>query len=337
MVSSVRKLEDLARIAGTSIATVSRALRNDPAVKAETREKIVQLAVAHEFPFQRYVSLAPGKSGPAIAVVVPPALPRQPRLSDPFLMELLAAIAEAGRERGYDIVISHSTPTSLTELGDLLRRPHSDGTILLGQSSLHDVYNALADSGYRFVAWGAMMPGQRYCSIGSDNLGGGARATRHLLRLGRKRIVFLGSKLNPEIAQRHQGYEQALNESGTTPDPALHVESHFDIESAESAVESLVASSVKFDAIVAASDVLALGAIRRLTGKGLRVPDDVAVVGYDDVGFGAYLRPSLSTVAQDVGKAGRTLIAKLLRSSPDAFMQSERLPTELIVRESCGG
>jgi DNA-binding LacI/PurR family transcriptional regulator len=337
MAAKVRKLEDLARLAGTSIATVSRALRNDPAVKAETRERIVQLAVANEFPFQRYVPLEPGGGGPAIAVVVPPPLPRQPRLSDPFLMELLAAIAEAGRERGCDILISHSTPTGQTEFGELLKRPGIDGTILLGQSSLHGAYNALADAGHRFAVWGAMLPGQRYCSIGSDNFDGGARAARHLLRLGRRRIAFLGSALNPEIAQRHQGYAQALEECGLSPDPALQVESHFDLESAESAVEALAASSVKFDAIVAASDVLALGAIRRLSSKGVAVPDDVAVIGYDNVAFGAYLRPALSTVAQDVGKAGRTFVSKLLGSSPGALVQSERLQTELIVRESCGG
>lgn len=331
----VRKLEDLARLAGTSIATVSRALRDDAAVKAETKQRIIALAIAHQFPFQRYAS--PRQAGPCLAVVVPPPLARQPRLADPFLMELLASIAEAARERDCDLVVSHATPTSEADLRELLRRPDVDGTIFLGQSSFHDAFNVLAGEGRRFAVWGAALPGQRYCAIGSDNPGGAARAARHLLRLGRRRIAFLGAPLNPEISQRQEGYRRALDEAGLEADPALMMDCHFDLESAEGAVADLIAARVPFDGIVAASDILAFGAIRCLTGLGLRVPEDVSVTGYDNVAFGGYLRPALSTIAQDAPKAGRVLVARLLGARGDAAPASERLPTELIVRESCGG
>lgn len=331
----VRRLEDLARLAATSIATVSRALRDDPSVKAETKQRIVALAIEHQFPFQRYAPPRPTET--ALAVVIPPPLARQPRLADPFLMELLASLAEAARERGCDLVVSHATPSSEAELRDLLRRPGVDGTIFLGQSSLHDAFNVLADEGHRFAVWGAALPGQRYCSIGSDNPGGAARATRHLLRLGRRRIVFLGAPLNPEIRQRRDGYLRALAEAGQEPDPALLVDCHFDLESAESAVADLIAAKVAFDGIVAASDILAFGAIRCLTRLGLDVPRDISVVGYDNVAFGAYLRPALTTIAQDAPKAGRVLVARLLGGKGELAPLSERLPTDLIVRESCGG
>lgn len=335
MKEPVRRLEDLARLAETSIATVSRALRDDPAVKAETRQRIVALAIEHRFPFQRYAP--PRPVGACLAVVVPPPLARQPRLADPFLMELLASIAEAARERDCDLLVSHATPASEADLRDLLPRLQVAGTVFLGQSSLHDAFNALADEGHRFAVWGAALPGQRYCSVGSDNPGGAARATRHLLRLGRRRIAFLGAPLNPEIRQRQEGYLRALDEAGVEPDPALVVDCHFDIESAESAVTGLIVARTAFDGIVAASDMLAFGAIRSLTAHGLDVPRDVSVTGYDNIAFGGYLRPALSTIAQDAPKAGRVLVARLLEAKAGLNPVSEQLPTDLIVRESCGG
>ena len=319
-----------------SIATISRALRDHPAVNAATKQKIVRLAIEHGYPFQRYSPAGLMGAEASITVVIPQPLARQPRLADPFLMELVGAIGEAARERHCDILISHFTPSGHDDLAELMHLNRTDGVIFLGQSSLHRAFNELADNRGRFVVWGAELADQRYCSIGSDNRGGALRATRHLLRLGRKRIAFLGATLNPEIRQRRQGYVEALEETGISLDPSLTVDSYFDLESAECSVEGLVSSGTRFDAIVAASDILAFGAIRSLARLGLRVPDDVAVVGYDNVAFGRYVQPALSTVSQDVEKAGRLMVSKLLSSSPASFPISERLPTSLIVRESCG-
>src|SRR3546814_8772986 len=109
-----------------------------------------------------------------------------------------------------------------------------------------------------------LLPEQRYCSVGSDNLRGGRRATAHLARLGRRRIAFLGDIEAPEVIQRYQGYLRALEEAGLPVDPALVVPAHFEIEFAEAAVDTLIARQVDFDAIFAASDMIALGAIRSL-------------------------------------------------------------------------
>ncbi len=334
---SAKTLEDLARIAGMSIATVSRALRDHPAVNATTKRKIVRLAIEHNYPFQRYSPAGLLGAEATIAVVIPPPLTRQPRLADPFLMELLAAIGEAARERSCDLMVSHFTPSGRDDLVELMHLNRADGVIFMGQSSLHHAFNALADTKRRFVVWGAELPDQNYCSVGSDNQGGALRATRHLIRLGRKRISFLGATLNPEIQQRYEGYCEALDEAGLARDPALAIDSHFDLESAESTIDELVASGARFDSIVAASDILAFGAIRSLTRQGIRVPQDVAVIGYDNVAFGRYVQPALSTISQDVEKAGRMLVSKLLASARNATPPSERLPTDLIVRESCGG
>lgn len=337
MSASIRKLGDLARIAGLSVATVSRALHNHPAVNRETKNRIVQLAIEHGFPFQRYAPLESSGTGPSIAVVIPPPLARQPRLSDPFLMELLAGIGEAGQAQGCDIIVSHMTPANYSDLSQFMRRSRANGVIYLGQSSLHDSFNALVDLDPRFAVWGAEVDNQRYCSVGSDNRNGGMRATRHLLRLGRQRIAFLGSPLNMEIQQRYEGYAQAFDEVGRAPDPTLVIDSYYDLTSAECAVEAFILSGAKFDAIVAASDILGFGAIRALNRSRLRVPDDVAVVGYDNVSFGRYVHPAVSTISQDVQKAGQLFISKLINASKTSPPLSERIATDLIVRESCGG
>ena len=119
--------------------------------------------------------------------------------------------------------------------------------------------------------------------------------------------------------------------------PELMVPAHFTVESAEASVDALLARGVRFDGIVAASDLIALGAIRALRTGGLLVPEDVSVIGYDDVPFARYSRPALTTVVQDTARAGRLLVSKLLDAGTAGDMRSERLPTDLIVRETCGG
>jgi DNA-binding LacI/PurR family transcriptional regulator len=122
----------------------------------------------------------------SIAIVTPVMRGRPLPLSHPFFLELLANIGEAARERGCDFTVSHTAPTSFDDLIVATTTSRADGVIFLGQSVLHDEFNRLAGTNARFVVWGAQLPGQLYCSIGSDNLLGGGRATRHLARLGRK-------------------------------------------------------------------------------------------------------------------------------------------------------
>ncbi len=114
------------------------------------------------------------------------------------------------------------------------------------------------------------------------------------------------------------------------------VPAHFTVESAAASVDALLGRGVAFDGIVAASDLIALGAMRSLIGAGKSIPDEVSVVGYDDVPFARYHRPALTTIAQDTGRAGRLLVSKLLDAGGERQIRSERVPTELIVRESCG-
>jgi len=331
------RLEDLARLAGVSIATASRALNDSPAVNDRTKQTIWKLAREHDYPFRRYMPAGPIGAQGTIALVTPRPQGREGRLSDPFFLELLAGVGEAARERGCDLVMSHVSPANLDDLTVAMTTSRADGVIFLGQSTLHGAFNRMAETESRFVVWGAELPDQNYCSIGSDNIHGGRRATAHLARLGRNRIVFLGDLDPPEAMQRQRGYAEALETAGLTLDSDLIVPAHFEVESAEASVDSLLARGVDFDGIVAASDLIALGAVRSLLHHGKTVPGDVSVIGFDNVPFSRYSRPALSTIAQDTMKAGRVMVSKLLDSTGDRAGRSERIPTDLIVRETCGG
>ncbi|RKQ94121.1 LacI family transcriptional regulator [Maricaulis maris] len=331
------RLEDLAQRAGVSVSTASRALNDSPSVNMRTKQAIWKLARELDYPFRRHMPAGPIGAKATISIVVPRPQGRDTRLSDPFFFELLTGVGDAARERECDVHISHVAPASYDDLHMAMTTHRAEGVIFVGQSNLHGAFNRLAETEKRFVVWGAELPEQRYCSVGSDNVTGGRRATQHLIRLGREKIVFLGQSEAPEVMQRFRGYRDALLSAGLQADDALVIPSHFDIESAEASVEALIKNGVPFDGIVAASDVLAFGALRALQLAKVSVPDDVSVVGYDNVSFARYAHPALTTVDQDMVAAGRLMLSKLLDFRGPQARRSERLATDLIIRESCGG
>ncbi|WP_395397696.1 substrate-binding domain-containing protein [Novosphingobium sp. BL-8A] len=327
-------LEDLARLAGVSVSTVSRALNDQPLISSRTKQRIWALAHEHDYPFRMSMPAAPIGSEGSIVVVTPHAHGRPLPLSHPFFLELLASIGEAARARGCDFTVSHVSPGSYEDLVVASTTSRATGAIFLGQGELHEAFNRLADSNHPFVVWGAELPGQRYRSIGSDNLFGGRRATSHLLRLGRRRIAFVGGT-DPEAQQRRRGYVQALEEADAAIDPRLMTTVEFELDHADAAVSHMIEDGVAFDGIVASSDLLALGAIQALKRAGLETPRDVAVVGYDDMLLSRLSTPKLTTIRQDTQLAGRRLVSSVFDSRPRVAV--DRLPTELVIRESCGG
>ena len=330
------RLEDIALEAGVSISTVSRALKDHPAVKRRTKQDIWRIARAHDYDFGGAMPNGPVGAEATIAIIVPAPQAREARVADPFFLELLAGITEAARERDVDVIISHVFPRSAQDLDFAMSTSRATGMIFIGQSSLHEAFNAHADSDDRFVVWGAEFPDARYCSIGSDNVAGGRRAASHLLRLGRQRILFLGDTEAPEAEQRHRGYRQALENAGIALDDSLVLPAHFDVHSGEATVRSAIDRGIEFDGIFAASDLIAIGAIRALTKTGRKVPEDVSVVGYDNIPASRLVTPRLTTIDQDTNLAGRMLVSKLI-DTQGGQATSERLETSLMIRESCGG
>ncbi len=330
----VRTIADLARLAGVSAGTVSRALAGKPVVNDETRGRIAALAAEHGFrPNQLASRLRRGRTG-VIGVVVPLGHERRQHLSDPFFMAILAQLADALTEDGYDIMLSRVLPDDAGWLERITGSGMLDGVLLIGQSDQHAAIERVADRYLPLVAWGSVLPGQRHCAVGTDNLAGGRLAGGHLVARGARRLAFLGEVRGPEFRQRFEGVSAAAAGAGLPP--VLQLDAHIasDVMAQEVAdhVDRLLEEGV--DGIAAASDLLAVTTLRVLAGRGLSVPQRIRVVGYDDLPLATQASPQLTTVAQDIAGGARRMVAALFERLAGTPASSTELPPRLVVRES---
>jgi DNA-binding LacI/PurR family transcriptional regulator len=328
------QMADIARLAGVSVSTVSRALNGSNLVNLETRERIGQLARSLNYSINLSAQNLRLQKNQTIAVVVPFDAQSRQHISDPFFLAIVGALADALTDAGYDMLLTRVDAERLDTAATLYDSGKAIGIIIIGQWRHHDQLNAMAARQVPLVVWGCQLPQQLYCSVGGDNVAGGLQATQHLLRQGRKRIVFLGDAQFPEVQMRWVGYQQALRDNGLEADPKLELPVPFEIVAAREALDRLCASGTPFDGIVACSDLLALQGVQAVRGAGRDVPSDVAVVGYDDMPLATWSDPPLTTVHQPVDLAGKELVDALL-----ALMRGERatprmLPVHLVVRHS---
>ena len=330
------QMADIARLAGVSVSTVSRALNGSPLVNAETRERVVTLARSLNYSINLGAKNLRLQRNQTIAVVIPYDAASRQHISDPFFLSMLGSLADALTDRGYDMLVSRVDAESLDAAAQLYDSGVALGIVLIGQWRHHDQLNALAARRVPLVVWGAQLPQQLYCSVGGDNVLGGRLATAHLLGQGRRRIVFLGDPQLPEVAHRLKGYRQALKAQQVAERTELELAVPFDVASARAGIEALLDQGVAFDAVLGCSDLLAITAMQVLRERGLRVPQDVAVVGYDDMALAAYCDPPLSSISQPVRLAGVALIDALLALLQDQPAPPRTLPVSLVVRRSSG-
>lgn len=329
-------MQQLADIAGVTRSTVSRALNDSPRVNEKTKKRIRELAEEHNYRVnQRARNFRLQKTG-VISVVFMLDIKSEQHMSDPFFLEMLGGIADCLAEHDLDLFLSHAPIANVLELQDSRVFQNSDGVIFIGQEKQHDALNAIADSDTPIVVWGAEMPNQSYCRVGGDNIAGGYIATKHLLELERRHIAFFGDINLPEIAQRFAGYKKALKEHGVKFDPQLQIEVPFEMERARDVIEELLGNHTKFDAAVCSSDVMALSAIATINESGMRVPADIAIVGYDDIGLARFSSPALTTVRQNIRWGGRVLVESLLSLLDGQPVADTTLASELIERQSSG-
>lgn len=330
------KMADIARLAQVSASTVSRALAGNPLIPEAKRLEIQRIAAEAGYVVNQSARSLRLRRTETIAVVLPIGHEAGQLITDPFFLEMFGHLADAITLRDYQVLIARMARTSPGWLDRIVRSQRQDGIIVVGQSDQHAALNATAARYRGLVVWGGQIAGQRYCSVGTDNAGGARQAVAHLIGHGRRRIAFFGQPELPEIGLRHAGYEQALRQAGIVPDPALLVPAHFTTTAAHEAARALVASGTPFDAVFAASDLIALAAMKAFAAAGLRVPEDVAVIGFDDVAMAATSTPALTTVRQDLGFAARTLVDLLFRRIQGEETPSATLPPQLVVRASCG-
>jgi len=326
-------MQELAELAGVSVSTVSRALAGKTIINAKTRERVVELARAHGFKPNQAAQNLRLRRAQAIGVVIPMGHEIDQHPSDPFFMTMLGHLADALTDRNFDLLLSRVIPSGDDWLDDLLDSGRVDGAIVIGQSDQTAVLDAAAARHRGLVVWGAQVPGQKHVSVGSDNVLGGLIAGRHLIARGKRKLLFLGNPSPPEFGQRQQGFLQASAEAGLADD--VHtLPIHLTSEAAYAAASAFLDEHPGIDGIFAASDVVAMSVLRALAERGLAVPGDVAVIGYDDIMLAAHTSPPLTTIRQDLEKGARLLVDMLFRQIDGETCESVQLEPQLIVRAS---
>lgn len=333
MTTRVRTLADIAAIAGVTPATVSRALSGNERISSTTRHKVLEIAARHGFQVNQTArNLRLGRTR-SIGVVIPLGHGSAQRVSDPFYTALIGNLMDGLARRDHAMLLSAVTPHDSAWLSNISRSGRVDGIIVLCQSDQEATLRDVGRSYEPLVVWGESGDGQQdYCCVGTDNRLGGRLATEHLIRSGKCRIAFAGMTDIPELAARHAGYLDA--HAAASLSPAAHIEVPLAFDPASPGLHRAVAEADTIDAVFAASDMIAMGMIRALTEAGRSVPDDVTVIGYDDVSLAAHATPALTTIRQNLAVAAQTILDLLFRRISGESAPSVRIPLELVQRQS---
>jgi DNA-binding LacI/PurR family transcriptional regulator len=324
-------IKDVAREAGVSHATVSRALRGSPLISPPTTERVQ--AVANQMGYSVNAvarSLVTGKTH-TIGVVVT-------SIADPFVGGVTAGIEAYANEHGYSTILatSHADPEMEKRMVASLRERSVDG-ILVTSSRVGEEYLPLvAQMRVPIVLLNNQRPGDYDHSVTIDNAGSARRAVEHLLDLGHRRIAYIGhSQGYATERDRRQGYELALTAAGLAVDPAYILQADSSPESGAQAAGQLAALAPRPTAIFCYNDITALGVLAHAREQGIRVPEDWSVVGFDDLFLSQHLFPPLTTVRQPMLAMGRAAAEVLLGliAGEDGHANL-RMPGELIVRQS---
>lgn len=331
---------DIAHKAGVSQSTVSRALSNSPLVNKATRERVQQIARELNYKVDKNASNLRKQKSNTIALLLFEDPTSDDSMINPFFLSMLGSITRACANAGYDLLVSFQNLDDdwHAEYEDSNK---ADGIILLGYGDYVAYRNKLAqleEQGTHFVRWGAHDAEHPGVSIGCDNFQGGFDITRHLLSLNHRTFAFIGDAGShaPEFQARYQGYREALRQHGLADEGERQVDANSTEDAGFAAVQALAAQGKMPDAIVCASDLIAMGVLKALRLTQHRVPDDIAVVGYDNIPVSGFTTPALTTVQQNTKRAGEILVNTLLRAISKEEVHDYLMPAELIIRQSCG-
>lgn len=325
---------ELAKIARVDISTVSRALSDSPVVKESTRKRIQRIASEVGYAVNAPASSLRRKSARALGMVIPLNPETDQTMSDPFFLEMVGGVSQAAAELDYDLVVSVPREASQAAEQRLLNTGRADGIIVIGQAARADHLNELAARNANIVVWGARMKGAKYTTVGSDNAKGGYIAATHLFSRGARSILFLGDPGLPEVKLRYDGFKKAHKEAGVTHDPSYLLRMNFGGRTTYDQVLEFLRAGNRLDGIFASSDILANSAMHALVAEGLAIPEDVKVVGYDNIGQSSMMTPPLTTVSQSIAEGGRLLVELLLAKLEGGTVNSCFTKTELIIRHS---
>jgi DNA-binding LacI/PurR family transcriptional regulator len=324
-------IKDIARIARVSHPTVSRALQNSPLVNAKTAEKIRKIADETGY---RASAVARGlvtRRTRTIGLVVT-------TVADPFASEVVCGIEQTANDRGYSVFLadSNADPERERKVVQAFAERRVDG-IIVTSSRVGALYlPMLTQMQVPIVLVNDQHPGAFVHSVMIANFAGMRAAAEHLIGLGHRRIAYLGDQFGYQSdAERLAGYRAALEKAGIPAAAELVANGDGRAEAAMAAMEKLLALAHPPTAICCYNDMSALGAMRQIRLKGLRVPEDISVAGFDDLFFASYMQPPLTTVRQPMRRMGQMAMDSLFRlMSGEESVPQITVETELIVRGS---
>lgn len=325
-------MDDIARLAKVSKPTVSRVFKDSPLISPETKKRVLEIARRHGYSVNWNARKLRTNRANTIAVVM--HLP--PQVSEtaaaPFFFQLLNDVASGLWIRRHDVLLCAPESDDPYAYESMIASKRTDGFIFFGQGPGDQWLRNLARTRVPFVVWGAADERAAYCTVGSDNRKGGMLAGKRFAALGRRRVLFVGNRAHPEMAQRREGLERGLaTGSGAAEISDLDV-ADFTLETAHRAMATLLAQGGRPDGIFAGSDSVGMGAILALRDAGLAVPADVSVIGYNDLPMAQYFQPPLTTIRQDTHQAGSLLVEKLFQALEGVRPESATVPTTLVVR-----
>ena len=327
-------IRDVARAAGVSVATVSRVFNNSGPVHVETRARIREVASEMRYsPNSAARSLITAKSN-TLGVLLPD-------LYGEFFSEVIRGIDQTAQHNGYHVLVSSSHET-LPRIEGAMRamRGRVDGLIVMSPDIDAPTLAANLPDSLPVVLLNCAVEGTSYDAISVDNFGGAYAMVRHLLSTGRHRVAIItGSSRNYDARERLRGYRAALRDVGAEPEEGWEIPGDFTETGGYQAAREIAALSPRPTAVFAANDAMAIGALSAFNELRLRVPDDIAVAGFDDIPMARYMNPPLTSVHIEISELGARAMNVLLAAVQEKNRHERRqiiLPTTLVVRQSCG-
>jgi LacI family transcriptional regulator len=328
-------LEDIAKMSGFSRSTVSRVINGDPKVSEQTRKEV--LDVIQKIGFQPNLAargLAVGRTR-VIGLVIPASL--SAIFSDPYFPLLIQGAASACNTHGYSIMLWLAEPEyERKTISQVLYNGLIDGVLVSSMLMDDPLIERLSESQQPFLVIGRHPTNERINFVDVDNRLGAYQAVSYILHTGRRRVAAIVGPRNMIAGiDRYQGYQDALRERGLHLQPELIAEGEFSDLSGYLAMKQLLRQ--RPEAVFVASDAMAFAAMRAIQEAGLRIPDDIAIVGFDDIPAAATSKPPLTTVRQPIQRTGGVAAEMLIERIEHPETQPCRivLPTELVIRSSC--
>ncbi len=326
----------IAELSGVSKATVSRVLNGYPHIRPEIREKVQKVIAETGFQPNNVARLLASDRSNIIALIIPSG--PYAVFTDPYFPVLTQGISQAANRNHQTLAlfIMQSEEEGHETVRHILNTGLIDGMIITADRKDASLIPSVIEHKMPFVVIGRPEHTPNASYIDADNVGGSYLATQHLISLGYKRIATIASSQNSSGDDRFTGYCRALADHQIPMNESLIAFGDYSLQSGYEATQKLLPASP--DAIFVASDTMALGVLRALREAGLRVPQDIAIVGYDDLPPALQADPALTTIRQPIEKIGGLAVEMLMEviTAPNAERQERILPTQLIVRASCG-